>query len=93
MNIKELIKYYRKQMKLTQAALAEKVGTTHDTVSLWELGKSKPDYDTLQKLCIIFNISGDEVLDIETESQRNQVNVNRSFNSYNVSGNNNKITF
>lgn len=88
----ELIKFYRKQMKLTQAKLAEKVGTTHDTISLWELGKSKPDYDALQKLCIIFDISGDELLDIETIKKRNQINVNHSFNSCNVNGSNNKIT-
>ncbi len=86
MDIKSLIKYYRKELKLTQKQLAEKVGTTHDTVSLWELGKSKPDYNTLQKLCIVFDISGDEILDLETEAQRKQVKI---FNSFNNSNNNN----
>ena len=89
MDIKSLIKYYRKELKLTQKQLAEKVGTTHDTVSLWELGKSKPDYNTLQKLCIIFDISGDEILDLETEAQRKQVKIYNSFNN----SNNNKINF
>lgn len=93
MNIKETLKFYRKQYKLTQTELGEKLGVSQDAISQWEKGKAQPNYEILRKLCILFDISGDEVLDIETESQRNQVNVNRSFNSYNVSGNNNKITF
>ena len=91
MKANELIKLYRKQCKLTQEQLAQKIGTTQDTISLWELGKSKPDFDSIRQLCIIFGISADELLEIETEHQRKQVKIFNSFNTMN--GNNNKITF
>lgn len=91
MKANELIKLYRKQCKLTQEQLAQKIGTTQDTISLWELGKSKPDFDSIRQLCIIFGISADELLEIETENQRKQVKIFNSFNTMN--GNNNRITF
>lgn len=91
MKVNELIKLYRKQSKLTQEQLAQKIGTTQDTISLWELGKSKPDFDSIRQLCIIFGISADELLEIETETQRKQVKIFNSFNTMN--GNNNKVTF
>ena len=76
---------------MTQEQLAQKIGTTQDTISLWELGKSKPDFDSIRQLCIIFGISADELLEIETENQRKQVKIFNSFNTMN--GNNNRITF
>ena len=91
MDIKNLIKFYRKELNLTQKQLAEKMGTTHDTISLWELGKSKPDYNTLQKLCVLFDITGDEILEIETKEERTKIIKNNTFNFTN--SNNNNINF
>lgn len=93
MKIQDILKFYRKQYKFTQTELGNKLGVSQDAISLWEKGKAQPNYEILRKLCIIFDISGDEILDIETEKQRKQVNINHSFNSYNVSGDNNNIGF
>lgn len=55
-----------------------------------EKGRTKPDIETIRKLCVIFDITSDELLGIETESQRRQVKI---YNSFNGDGNNNKIIF
>lgn len=65
MNIGKNIKELRTLNKLTQTQLAEKLGTTQDTISLWELGKSKPDVDSLVALCGIFKVTPNDLLDFD----------------------------
>ena len=79
MDIKSLIKYYRKQCKLTQSELGVKLGVSQDAISLWEKGKAQPNYEILRKMCIIFDIDGNEILDLETEAQKKQVKIYNSF--------------
>ena len=55
----------RKAKKLTQAKLAEKLFVSEKTVSKWENGKGIPDTNALPKLCEIFNISINELLNGE----------------------------
>ena len=79
--INEIIKKYRKFNKLTQQELGNLLGYSADTISLWEKGKIKPDYESIKKLCILFKISADELLEIETSEQRKNVVINNSFNN------------
>lgn len=65
MNIGKIIKELRLESKMTQTKLAQKLNTTQDTISLWELGKSYPDIFNLVKLSQIFNVSADYLLEIE----------------------------
>ena len=51
----------RKQRKLSQEDLAEKLGITRQTISNWELNETSPDLKQDSKLCDIFNISLDEL--------------------------------
>ena len=81
MTIGEYIKEFRKEKKISQETFSKFIGTTHDTISLWELNKSKPDYETLRKLCIILDITGDEALEIDTPEERKKVVINNSFNN------------
>lgn len=60
--ISKKIRELRKLSGLTQTQLAEKLQTTQDTVSLWELGKSYPDLESLILLCKLFDISADYLL-------------------------------
>ena len=62
-NIAQNIKFYRKQLHLTQGQLAEKLNGKASLVSNYENGYSTPDIDTLCKLAEIFNISLDELVD------------------------------
>lgn len=52
----------RKDMGLTQAVLAEKLGITDRAVSKWETGKSLPDASIMTELCDILGISVNELL-------------------------------
>lgn len=49
------IKELRKKNNMTQVQLAEKLGVSKGTVAMWETGKRKPSYDTLNDLCDIFD--------------------------------------
>ena len=73
MDISKTIKFYRKQYNLTQEQLGQKLNVSQDSISLWEKGTTQPSYEVLRKLCIIFDLSGDEILDIETEADRKNV--------------------
>ncbi len=65
MNIGKIIRDLRKDKGLTQTQLAEKISTTQDTISLWELGKSYPDIINLIKLAKFFSVSTDYMLGLK----------------------------
>ncbi|MHC5215929.1 helix-turn-helix domain-containing protein [Enterococcus sp. LJL128] len=50
MEIHEQIKEKRKELGLTQQEVADKVFVTRQTISKWELGKSRPDLVSLKLL-------------------------------------------
>lgn len=52
----------RKEQKLTQAQLAEKLSITDRAVSKWETGKSMPDSSIMLELCEILGITVNELL-------------------------------
>jgi len=52
----------RKEKKLTQAELAEKLNITDRAVSKWETGKSMPDSSIMLELCEILGITVNELL-------------------------------
>ena len=54
----------RKQLGLTQDALAEKLGVTPQAISKWENDQSCPDITMLPKLAEIFGITTDALLGI-----------------------------
>lgn len=61
--IAENIRFYRKQLHLTQIELGEKLGGTKSLVSNYENGYSTPDIITLCKLAEIFDITLDELVE------------------------------
>lgn len=58
----------RKEKKLTQAQLAEKLNITDRAVSKWETGKSMPDSSIMLELCKILGITVNELLSGEKVS-------------------------
>ena len=52
----EIIAKYRKELGLTQEALAQNLGVTNQAVSKWESGQSCPDIALLPKLADLFGI-------------------------------------
>ncbi len=73
--IGDLIARERKAKKLTQAKLAEKLFVSEKTISKWENGNGIPDTNTLPKLCEIFKISINELLNGERISNEKYVNM------------------
>lgn len=69
----KIIKENRILKGYSQQELGKLLNFSQDTVSLWELGKSYPDYETLRKICVLFNLSGDEILQIETDNEKKEV--------------------
>lgn len=63
------IKQIRKDNKLTQKALAKKLGVTYQAVSKWETGKSIPDIGILKEISNLFNVDIDEILDGEKKEK------------------------
>lgn len=61
--IAENIKFYRKQLGLTQEELAEKLNGKKSLVSNYENGYSTPDIFTLCRLARIFDITLDDLVE------------------------------
>ena len=59
-NIKEVIKdnliKLRKDNKLTQLELAQKIGYSDKAISRWETGETTPDVETLNSLASLYNV-------------------------------------
>ncbi len=53
----------RKAKGISQVALSIKLGVSQETISAYENGKAFPSVDILLKLCEIFNVSSDYLLD------------------------------
>lgn len=60
--IAENIAFYRKELNLTQAELAEKLNYSDKAVSKWERGESYPDIATLASLAKLFNVTVDKLI-------------------------------
>lgn len=60
--IGKFISKCRKEKKITQSQLAEKLGVTDRSVSNWENGKNMPDLSLFRPLCEILDISINELL-------------------------------
>lgn len=63
MEIGNKILNLRKEAKLSQEALAEKMNVTRQTISKWELNETTPDIKQAKELSRIFKISLDELVD------------------------------
>ena len=61
----------RKEKKMTQVQLAEKLGITDRAVSKWETGKSLPDASIMLELCGLLGITVNDLLSGEVVSMNN----------------------
>lgn len=68
--IGKLIADCRKNMKMTQVELANKLGVTYQAVSKWENGRGFPDIEMLKKISEIFCVDIDEILNGERKVKK-----------------------
>lgn len=62
MMLSDNIRNYRKKSNMSQDELAEKLGVSRQSISLWETGQTQPTIDNIIALAKIFNISSDMLL-------------------------------
>ncbi len=56
------LKEARKKSNLTLEQVAQRLHTTHATISRYENEKRKIDIDTLKQFCALYNISSDYII-------------------------------
>lgn len=62
-----MIASLRKEKGMTQLQLAEKMGVTDKAVSKWERDLSMPDINSIPKLAEIYNVSVDDLMQVQAE--------------------------
>ena len=92
MNIKlaDRLVELRKEHKLSQEALAEKLGLSRQSISKWERAESSPDTDNLIALAEVYGITLDRLLgndEVKTEQQPKQ--DKKSLSAKQIKGKNN----
>lgn len=73
--IGEFIIKCRKDKKLTQEQLAEKMDISTNAVSKWERGLNLPDTSNMRKLCSILGITINELLEGKILSKSEQIEL------------------
>ena len=54
-DFKDMLKYFRIRENLSQSELAEKLGVSASTISMYEVGKREPDFETEERIADFFN--------------------------------------
>ncbi len=82
MNFSKQLREQRKQLGLTQAAVAERLHVTRQTISNWEQGKNYPDLTMLVQLSTVYQISLDSLLkgDQRLKDSLERGRANHAFN-------------
>ena len=74
------ILFYRKQNKMSQKTLAEKIGVNHNTISSWESCTNSVDIDSLFKICDALNVSVNVMMGIDDNTNNNDtLNENENY--------------
>ena len=81
---KNQLKFYRNSLGLSQQEIANKLNISRQAYQHYECGDREPTLDTLKKLCVIFDCTSDELLEIDNSTARSKVNINNSFNGKNI---------
>ena len=69
------IKSKKKNKKITQEQLSEKLGVSNKAVSNWENGKNMPDLSLFKPLCEILDISINELMSGEDLKEEEYINT------------------
>lgn len=66
---KDMLKYFRTKEKLSQSELAEKLGVSPSAISMYEVGKREPDFETEEKIADFFHTDLDTLRGRNTKSE------------------------
>lgn len=73
LRLSENIARLRKEKRITQEELADRIGVTKASVSKWENGQSMPDILLLPQLATYFNVTLDELFGYEPQLSKEQI--------------------
>lgn len=79
-NIGKFMATLRKEKKLTQEQLAEKLGVNNRTVSRWENGHCLPDLSLLEEISKEFDVSVSEILNAKRMTREELIGLRDSIN-------------
>ena len=68
-NIAANLRYLRSKQRLTQEAVAERIGVTRQAVAKWENGESLPDIVNCQALAELYDVSLDDLVRHDAEAE------------------------
>ncbi len=71
----EKFKKLRQSQGLTQVQMADKLEVSPSAIGMYEQGRRKPDSDMLKKICQMFNVSVDYLLDVSVNSEDEEKSV------------------
>jgi len=80
----EKLKVLRKQFKLSQEQLAEKIGVSRQAITKWETEVGLPDIENLMAIAALFSISIDELLSGEKLARTQAAFAYESITEYDV---------
>ena len=67
---KDMLKFFRMRGHLSQSELAEKLGISASTVSMYEVGRRQPDFETEEKIADFFNTDLNTLRGRDNESEQ-----------------------
>lgn len=56
MSFGDVLRSLRKQHRMTQSDLARVLGVAESAVSMWELGRRRPDHEMMEQIADYFNV-------------------------------------
>jgi transcriptional regulator with XRE-family HTH domain len=62
MTLGDRIRALRKQKDITQEDLSRTISTKRENITNWELGRTKPDIDAVEKIANYFNVTLDYLI-------------------------------
>ncbi len=78
-SIGEKLLNLRKGKHLSQEEAADKLGVTRQTISKWETEESKPDFDKVEAICNLYNITPSELFGVkETKEKKETKEINNA---------------
>lgn len=83
MKFNEKLIKLRKENKLTQDKLAEKINISTQSISKWENGHGYPDIENLMKISDLYNLSLDELLKDDKKLEKKIIKDSKS-NKYHL---------
>ncbi len=85
-----ILRKLRKENNLTQKELGYKIGCTQSMIAQWEMDMCEPTETYIKRLAVFFDITSDELLGIETKSEKEQIKM--QINKSVIVNNNSNIT-